>query len=183
MNFIVLTGGTNKRFGSEKFNAKIEDKTLLETLCGYLPDGELIIVGPNTSIKATYVRETPEYSGPLSAIGAGLEKVSSELVGIFATDMPFAPKLIPTLLENLKDDAALPVDKEGQLQPLAAIYRSEPLKRVLARYETLANQSVRSLLDKIKINQVPLVETGFLIDIDTKEALSQAIALKSRLGL
>ena len=183
MNFIILTGGTNKRFGSQKFEAKIGEKTLLETLCSYLPDGDLIVVGPNTSIAATYLREEPELSGPLSAIGAGMQRVESELVGIFATDMPFAPKLLPKLIENLKDDAALPLDDEGEVQPLAGIYKSSALKAALSTYENLANQSVRSLIEKLRINPVPLVETGFLIDIDTKEALTEAIAIKSRLGL
>lgn len=183
MNFIVLTGGTNRRFGSEKFEAKIGDKTLLELLCNYLPAGDLIVVGPNASVPATYVREVPEFSGPLAAIGAGMAKATSELVGIFATDMPFAPKLIPQLLESLVGDAALPIDGDGEFQPLAGIYRSKPLREALASYENLANNSVKSLTDKLNVDLVPLVETGFLIDIDTKEALLEAIALQSRLGL
>jgi molybdopterin-guanine dinucleotide biosynthesis protein A len=68
-------------------------------------------------------------------------------------------------------------------QPLAGIYRSAPLKDALATFESLANNSVKSLLDKLDIDLVPLVETGYLIDIDTKEALLEAIALQSRLGL
>lgn len=183
MNFIVLTGGTNQRFGSEKFEARLGDKTLLELLCSYLPAGDLIIVGPEASVPATYVREVPELSGPLAAIGAGMSQVTSDLVGIFATDMPFAPKAIPHLLEALNSDAALPIDGEGELQPLAGIYRSQPLREALASFETLANNSVRSLIDKLSINKVPLSETGLLIDIDTKEALLEAIALQSRLGL
>lgn len=190
MNFIILTGGTNRRFGSQKFEAKIGDRTLLEILCSLLPkesNSDLIVVGPNTSVEAIYVREVPEFSGPLAAIGAGMERVTSDLVGIFATDMPFAPKIIPQLLEALADplvgDAAIAIDEYGQLQPLAGIYRSAPLAKALSSYKELTNQSVRSLLERLNINQVPLVETGYLIDIDTQEALSEAIALQSRLGL
>ena len=183
MNFIVLTGGTNRRFGSEKFEAKIGDKTLLELLCSYLPAGEVIVVGPKASVTATYVREVPELSGPLAAIGAGMAKVTSDLVGIFATDMPFAPKIIPQLLESFVGDAALPIDSEGEAQPLAGIYRSDAIRDALATFETLTNNSVKSLMDKLNLNLVPLAETGYLIDIDTKEALLEAIAFQSRLGL
>jgi molybdopterin-guanine dinucleotide biosynthesis protein A len=97
--------------------------------------------------------------------------------------MPFAPKLIPQLLESLVGDAALPIDSEGEFQPLAGIYRSQPLRAALDTYESLANNSVKSFTDKLNLNLVPLVETGYLIDIDTKEALLEAIALQSRLGL
>ena len=186
ISFIVLTGGTSKRFGSDKSKAKIGDETLLEFLCRNLPKengGRLIIVGPESSVNAKYVREVPPGSGPLAAIGSGLKEVDSQLVGIFATDMPFAPKIIPQLTSALADDAALPLDEEGQIQPLAGIYRSAALKSALATYESLANQSVKSLLEKLKINQVPLVETELLLDIDTEAALSKAIALQSRLGL
>ena len=183
MNFIVLTGGTNKRFGSDKSAAQINGKTLLEILCGYLPEGNLIIVGPESSISAKYVREDPIYSGPVAAIGAGISHCTSELVGIFATDMPFAPKLIPKLMSNLHGDAALPIDAEGVVQPLAGIYRRKALLSALSTFDSLINQSMKTLISKLEIDEVPLAETELLIDIDTKEALSQAIALQSRLGL
>lgn len=183
MNFIVLTGGTNRRFGSDKSEALLGGKTLLETLCGALPSGELIIVGPESSVAAKYVREEPSYSGPVAAIGAGIAHCTAELVAIFATDMPFAPLLLPKLMASLQSDAALPLDVEGIMQPLAGLYRRSALHQALASYENLENQSMKSLTSKLKVDEVPLVETELLIDIDTPEALSQAIALQSRLGL
>lgn len=183
MNFIILTGGTSRRFGSDKSAALLNGKSLLETLVDNLPPGDLIIVGPKGPITARYVREEPIHSGPVAAIGAAISHCDSESIGIFATDMPFAPKLLPQLEANLKDDAAIPVDKEGHLQPLAGLYRRVALANALASYESLVDQSMKSLLAKLKINEVPLAETELLIDIDTNEALLEAIALQSRLGL
>lgn len=191
MNFIILTGGTSKRFGSDKSKAEIAGQTLLEILYGNLPEGKVIIVGPKTNLVAEYVQEQPLHAGPLAALGAGMQLVDTDLVAVFATDMPFAPKLLPRLLIALSDDAALAKDVHGQLQPFAGVYRSKPLINALNSYSTLVNQSMKSLLEKLKVNQVPLVETNsenenlaeYLIDIDTPEALTQAIALKSRLGL
>ncbi len=183
MNFIILTGGTNRRFGSDKSAALLNGKSLLETLVDNLPTGDLIIVGPESSVKAKYVREEPIHSGPVAAIGAAISLCDAEVIGIFATDMPFAPLLLPQLEANLKADAALPVDKEGHLQPLAGLYLRAALTKALASFESLVNQSMKSLMEKLIVNEVPLAETELLIDIDTKEALSQAIALQSRLGL
>ena len=73
MNTIVLTGGTSNRFGADKSKAEINGKTLLEILTTDLTD--LIIVGPQTEIKAKYVQESPLGAGPLAAIGAGLQYV------------------------------------------------------------------------------------------------------------
>ncbi|NDA83853.1 MAG: hypothetical protein EBY00_03990 [Actinobacteria bacterium] len=48
MKKVILTGGTSKRFGSNKAEAKINGKSLLEILATDLD--ELIIVGPTTSV-------------------------------------------------------------------------------------------------------------------------------------
>ena len=181
MNTIVLTGGTSKRFGSDKSQAQINGKSLLQILTDGLT--ELIIVGPETSIKAKYVRESPIGAGPLAAIGAGLKFVESDLVAIFATDMPFAPRVLPELHRALSNDAALPIDCEGYLQPLAGLYRTAKLSEVLATFDSLENISIMELIKKLDIDSVEISECQLLIDIDTKAELVNAIDLASRLGL
>lgn len=180
MKKVILTGGTSKRFGSDKAEAKINGKSLLEILATDLD--ELIIVGPTTSLKAIYVREEPIGGGPVSAIGAAMTVVDTELVAIFATDMPFAPKILEKLEQSLVDDAALPVDSEGVVQPLAALYKSDKLRSALIALGNLENRSLKELVAHLRINQVPLAETEFLLDIDTQEDLLKAIDLASRLA-
>ena len=181
MNAIILSGGTNKRFGSDKSKALINDKSLLQILVSNLSSDRLIIVGPRTEIDADYVQEDPPLAGPVAAIGCAMDLVTSDLVSIFATDMPFAPLLISYLVENLKDDAALPLDEAGNLQPLAAVYRSKSLKYALNQAAPLANQSVKKLLGHLKINQVSVPDPDYLIDIDTPADLIRAIDVQSRL--
>ena len=180
MKTIVLTGGTSKRFGSDKSEALINGKTLLE----YLTEGlnNLVIVGPVADVDAIYVREEPVGAGPVAGIGAGMNAVDTELVSIFATDMPFAPRVQPQLLKSLINDAALPLDCDGYLQPLAGVYRTEKLRAALESLGNLENRSVKELISKLNIDRVPLVETEFLLDIDTKEDLAKAIDLASRLA-
>ena len=126
MKTIVLTGGTSRRFGSDKSEALINGRTVFE----YMTEGldNLIVVGPKKNIDAVYVREEPAGAGPVAAIGAGLKVVDTELVSIFATDMPFAPRVLPQLLKSLINDAAIPIDSDGYLQPLAGVYRTEKLR-------------------------------------------------------
>lgn len=179
MNIIVLTGGTSKRFGSDKSSALINGRTLLEILTDGLEN--LIIVGPQSSIKATYVREKPVGSGPVAAIATGLIEVKSDLVAIFATDMPFASKLISELRVNLVNDAAIPVDADGYAQPLSAIYRVKALMSALESFDSLENKSMKELLARLNIDLIPIKKTELLLDIDTKEDLERAIDLASRL--
>ena len=180
MKTIVLTGGTSKRFGSDKSEASLNGRTLLE----FMTDGlnNLIVVGPKKNIDAVYVREEPAGAGPVAAIGAGLKVVDTELVSIFATDMPFAPRVLPQLLKSLINDAAIPIDSDGYLQPLAGVYRTEKLRTALDTLGDLENRSVKELISKLNIDHVSLDETEFLLDIDTKEDLAKAIDLASRLA-
>ena len=209
LNAIVLSGGTSSRFGSDKASAKINGQTLLELLItNLLAEGleEIVVVGPKVALnlgkklegaaKITFVREAPEFGGPVAAIAAAISEIQSEQVAIFATDMPFAPKFLPALkarldskLESkLAGDAALIVDSQGFAQPLAALYQSAPLKEALselAKRDGVSGQSMKRLIIDLKQVLVPLHETqlnpDYLLDIDTPQALELAIDLQSRL--
>ncbi|HEY4898755.1 MAG TPA: molybdenum cofactor guanylyltransferase, partial [Candidatus Nanopelagicaceae bacterium] len=137
---IILTGGTSKRFGSDKAEAKIAGRALIDHLIESIPQHiPIIVVGPardsfDSRIQVT--QETPAFGGPVAAIAAGLELVRTELVAVFATDMPFAPLLIPQLMNALSNksyesDAVLPNDSNGIAQPLCALYRVDALAKVL----------------------------------------------------
>lgn len=213
LNAIVLSGGTSSRFGSDKASAKINGQTLLELLItNLLAEGleEIVVVGPKVALnlgkaiegaaKITFVREAPEFGGPVAAIAAAISEIQSEQVAIFATDMPFAPKFLPALKARLESkldskldsklvgDAALIVDSQGFAQPLAALYQSAPLKEALselAKINGVSGQSMKRLIIDLKQVLVPLHETqlnpDYLLDIDTPQALELAIDLQSRL--
>lgn len=180
MNFIILTGGTSKRFGKDKSQAMLNGRTLLEFATEGLSN--LIVVGPKSNVEASYISESPEFGGPVAGIAAGMNLVDSEIVGIFAVDMPFAPRLIRELEVALVNDAALPLDRDGFAQPLAALYRSAALRRALSEFELLQNQSMKSLVAKLQVDLVKVSNPDLLKDIDTESDLAEAIDLASRLS-
>lgn len=183
MTSIILTGGTSRRFGSDKSAAMIGNITLLEFLIANLRDTDLIIVGPETGMKARYVREKPIHSGPVAGIHAAIDFVDNDYVSIFATDMPFSPILLPQLRNELKDDAALPVDKEGFIQPLAGYYRTKALISALSQFDTHDNRSMKSLITHLVINPVEIINQEYLLDIDTPQELEVAQLLRYRIPL
>ena len=181
MRLMILTGGTSKRFGSDKSQTLINGKTLLEIAIDGRED--VIVVGPKTSIPATYIREKPESGGPVAAIAAGLSLVDTKLVAIVAGDMPFATRLIEKLESSLINDAALAVDADGIAQPLTGVYRSSALREAIASFPNVANNSMKSLIEKLRVDLVPQVDTELLLDIDTQDELIRAVDLASRLAL
>ena len=182
MKWIFLTGGTSRRFGSEKVKATLNGMDLLQFATRNLIDNseDLIVVGPKSDLPARYVREVPEFGGPVAAISAGMHEVDTELVGIFAVDMPFAPRLIDEFKASLVHDAALPRDGEGQTQPLAGLYRSEPLRSALINMGEVNNQSMKNLISYLEVDEVRVSSPELLIDIDTPEQYLLAQELASR---
>jgi molybdopterin-guanine dinucleotide biosynthesis protein A len=164
---IVLSGGTNKRFGSDKSQALLKGVTLLDHVLSFIPAGiKTVIVGKD-------VFEQPPLGGPVAGIARGVQEVDTEYVAITAVDMPYGSSLFPHLLEAITDDAAMPVDSQGFKQPLCGIYRRQALLAALAKLGDVHGQSMRALCDLLVIDEVT-VDAGALVDIDTPEDLINA---------
>ena len=164
---IVLSGGTNKRFGSDKSQALLKGVTLLDHVLSFIPAGiKTVIVGKD-------VFEQPPLGGPVAGIARGVQEVDTEYVAITAVDMPYGSSLFPHLLEAITDDAAMPVDSQGFKQPLCGIYRRQALLAALAKLGDVHGQSMRVLCDLLVIDEVK-VDAGALVDIDTPEDLINA---------
>ena len=164
---IVLSGGTNKRFGSDKSQALLKGVTLLDHVLSFIPAGiKTVIVGKD-------VFEQPPLGGPVAGIARGVQEVDTEYVAIAAVDMPYGSSLFPQLIEAITDDAAMPVDSQGFKQPLCGIYRRQALLAALAKLGDVHGQSMRALCDLLVIDEVK-VDAGALVDIDTPEDLINA---------
>ena len=164
---IVLSGGTNKRFGSDKSQALLKGVTLLDHVLSYIPAGiKTVIVGKD-------VFEQPPLGGPVAGIARGVQEVDTEYVAIAAVDMPYGSSLFPQLLEAITGDAAMPVDSQGFKQPLCGIYRRQALLAALAKLGDVHGQSMRALCDLLVIDEAK-VDAGALVDIDTPEDLINA---------
>lgn len=182
---IVLTGGTSKRFGSDKSQAKIDGVSLIERILVSIPsEFETVIVGPDPMINnARYrtIQESPIGGGPLAGFKAGLEICTSEIVVLIATDMPFAVSRTLHLMESMKphDDAVMYVDAEGFKQSLAAVYRVEAVERALSLMGKADGQSMQTMLSHLQIREIVMSKevTQAFSDIDTTEDLERAIVI------
>ena len=185
---IVLSGGTSRRFGSDKSQAKIAGKSLIAIILGSIPsEFKVVIVGEDPKIENSQyqcVLEEPIGGGPLAGFKAGLDASESELVALIATDMPFASGLVLNLINSIRanDDAVMYVDAKGFKQPLAAVYRRASVKRALADMGQLDGKSVRELISHLMVHEIEMSHeiAQALMDIDTAADLEQAIAFAAK---
>ncbi len=185
---IVLSGGTSRRFGQDKSQAKIAGKSLIALILESIPsEFKIVIVGQDPKIESSQylcVLEEPIGGGPLAGFKAGLDASESELVALIATDMPFASGLVLNLINSIRanDDAVMYVDAKGFKQPLAAVYRSKSVKRALANMGQLDGKSMWELISHLNVQEIEMSHevAQALVDIDTVPDLEQAIAFAAK---
>jgi molybdopterin-guanine dinucleotide biosynthesis protein A len=91
---------------------------------------------------------------------------------ILACDYPFVTVELIGFLTNLtkleKDfDAFAPIQADGKIQPLCAVYRTETCRKVLSEMlENEANYSVRDFLHRIKTRYIEFSEISQLSDAE-----------------
>ena len=143
-----------------------------------------------------YVREHPEFGGPVAAIAAALPLVRTPLIGVLAVDMPYAAVLLDHLFACLAASeehetaigrapgttasapGAVACDGVGRIAPVAVL-RTPLLRQRIASFDVdggPANRSLRALVDlpgMIRVT-IPEADTHLLSDIDTPEDLDNA---------
>jgi molybdopterin-guanine dinucleotide biosynthesis protein A len=130
MTGIVLSGGENRRMGTDKAFLKVAGVPLIEHVLRSLQSvfHDLIIVtnAPEhyTGYQVNVVTDAFDIRGPLTGIYSGLIRSSTEYNFIVACDMPYLNPALISYMAGLGEghDIVIP-SINGLLEPLHAIYR------------------------------------------------------------
>jgi molybdopterin-guanine dinucleotide biosynthesis protein A len=180
---VVLTGGASTRLGEDKSRVVLGTQSTLAMILEQIPNEvPIVVVGPDSidvPKRVECVREDPIGAGPAAAVSAALDVVHTDVIGVLATDMPFAVSLLVELQSYLQPDvdAVLAVDDSGQQQYLCASYRVTALRA--AMQESMTNRSMRDVVAELRIREVRADGGDVLLDIDTPEDLHRARHLAS----
>lgn len=204
--------------GVQKFALQLDGVTLLErTLASLGVARSIVIVGdaPQHALehnpahtpehildtRVSVTREHPAYGGPVAAIGAGIAALDArrepdpDAVLLLAVDMPHVAPLVPELLAALaarpEADAVLALDETQRLQPLAAVYRTVPLRRVLEELATehpaphpLASLPLRAITARMVVETIaaPPESTADVDTLDDAARLGITLSLDQQGG-
>ncbi|GAB3939859.1 molybdenum cofactor guanylyltransferase [Corynebacterium tapiri] len=185
IDVIIVAGGRGSRIGGvDKAQVSVDGERLIDIMLDAvsLLDGLMQVVVVST--RDLQVRpgvkvagEEPAFSGPLSAVAAGVAELKVEpsaMTAILAVDAPDSPDLIPELVAALAEapeSAAAAVRTDGHLQPLCAVWRTDKLYQQLSQYSDTADQAVKSLYDEVSVTFVEGL--GLERDYDTLEQLRE----------
>ena len=176
---LVLAGGRSRRFGSDKLEAEVQGRPLLDAAIDAAvaaSDAQVVVVGPverGLPPGVLVTREEPAYAGPFAAVAAGLALVDADVVLVLAGDLLDPAPAIPALLAALADDphadAATLVDGDARRQPLLSAFRVVPLRGCVAGVDT-DGRAASELFDGLHVVEVP--DAGsWSHDVDTTDDL------------
>ncbi len=115
----VLAGGRSSRFGTDKAQFIWHQKTLLEWALGsFIGLEDVMVIGGSSAT----IPDPEPFLGALHGVKSALENAVYPRVAIMACDMPNLSPAYWRFLESDKADIVIPQNKNGQLEPLAAIY-------------------------------------------------------------
>lgn len=181
LDVIIVAGGRGSRMGGvDKAAVRISGERLIDLLLDEVSLLDALQQVAVVSSREITVRpgvkktaEEPPFSGPVSAIAAGVEELrteAAERTAILAVDAPESATLIPDLLDGLDDtpDATVAVIREagGHLQPLCAVWHTEALWEALDQLGDTTDQAVRTLIEAAG-TVVEVAGTGEERDFDT----------------
>ncbi|MFJ7273405.1 molybdenum cofactor guanylyltransferase [Kitasatospora sp. NPDC098663] len=181
---IVPAGGAARRLGgADKPGLTVGETTLLDRVLAACAGARTtVVVGPGRPTARTgvrWTREQPPGGGPVAAVAAGLDLVTAPTVLLLAADLPFldrrtVDRLVTALAEaGPAVDAAVLVDAGGRDQPLAAAYRTAPLRTALTALGDPAGLPLRRLTGALA-RQLVADTDNVAYDCDTWEDLEQA---------
>ncbi|MFJ5883134.1 molybdenum cofactor guanylyltransferase [Kitasatospora cineracea] len=187
---VVVAGGAGRRLGgADKPALTVGGRTLLDRVLAACADArQTLVVGPGRPTERTglrWLREDPPGGGPLAAVAAALPAVTAPRVLLLAADLPFLDAAtVRRLLAALDEagsrddgdggwDGALLVDADGRDQPLAAAYRTAPLRAARTALGDPAGRPLRGLLAPLRLTRLP-DPAGAAFDCDTWDELAAA---------
>ena len=151
----ILIGGRSSRMGKDKFTLSLKGKTFLEIAFENLQKVQLekVSVVVNRSASATVadglnidtsplteavltVTDIYQNRGPLGGIHSALVHSKAEFTILLACDYPFISFELIEFLMNIakietRFEAFAPIQADGKIQSLCAIYKTEPCRNQL----------------------------------------------------
>lgn len=190
MEAFILTGGRSTRMGRDKATLELNGFPLAERAAGVLRASSLfsLVRFVGESRDANFVADIYKTRGPLGGLHAALSSAKSEWIFLLGCDLPFVTRELIARLATfcLADlDTVVPVQDDGQVQPLCAFYRvAECFTHATDLLESSENAGLRDLLERVQTRKVAFDQIGdldgaehFFLNINTPDDLETARAM------
>lgn len=194
----ILAGGASSRMGVDKADLQLAGETLLaravKTMSAF-PE-RVNVVGRRSATIASEipgVRYVEDLSvdakkrAPIIGLHTALSTAGTEWISVLAVDLPFVMAELLARLASFRTediDAVVPVQADGRLQPLCAIYRRDGCLEAARAAIATGEFSLHKLLGGVNVRRVEQSELtdlpcaeNFFFNVNTPTDLEAAAKL------
>ena len=186
----ILVGGASSRMGTDKARLDFGGQTFVERIRAALASvtTETSLVGAQEKCAAwPQLPAVPDVHvkwGALGGLHAALAACRAEWAAIVACDLPFVTGELFVQLASLREnfDAVVPVQPDGLLQPLCALYRARVAREQAEELIAAGERRPRALLERLRTRLVAFKELNslrgadrFFTNINTPEDYANAL--------
>lgn len=176
----ILAGGASSRMGSDKSQLLLDDQTFVERITTTLRmvTDSVSLVGPFNNSELPIVADVYPKWGALGGLHAALTACQREWAIVVACDLPLVTAELFQRLASLDNghQAIVPIQPDGRPQPLAALYRVDPCRRVATELIEAGRRRPLDLLESVHTRWVDFAEIAnlaqaerFFVNINTPE--------------
>ena len=186
----ILVGGASSRMGRDKARLVLRGRSFVERI------GEALMAVTESikTVGANGLNSSPDYGnvpdvyagwGALGGLHAALAACSTPWAAVIACDLPFVTRELMSRLSVLREDydAVVPVQRDGRLQPLCALYRTATcLERARALIDE-GERRPRALIEGVRARRVLWEELAelpgaglFFENVNTPEDYRRALS-------
>ena len=177
----ILAGGASSRMGADKSQLLLDEQTFVERIAATLrmvTDSVSLVGGSGSEANLPVVADVYPKWGALGGLHAALSACRREWAIVVACDLPLVTAELFERLASLRDehDAVVPIQPDGRPQPLAALYRTDPCRRVATELIEAGRRRPLDLLETVKTRWVEFAEIAkltqaerFFVNINTPE--------------
>lgn len=188
----ILAGGASSRMGQDKGLLRLGGLTLIEHLCAALSPvvARTSVVSARhdeTDVELPVVPDIFHGCGALGGLHAALKTARTSWALVVSCDLPFVTAELFLRLARLRrpvDDAVVPLQPDGRIQPLCALYSRAGCLKVVEEMLTGGELRPRVLCTKVRARLVAPDEYAdlqdadlFFLNVNTPAELEQAAAL------
>ncbi|MDT5061086.1 MAG: hypothetical protein QOH63_1545 [Acidobacteriota bacterium] len=185
----ILVGGASSRMGTNKALLDVGGRNFVERIHAALASitSETSLVGAEVRCagwpRLPIVPDVHVKWGALGGLHAALTACRAKWAAIVACDLPFVTGELFVRLASLREnfDAVVPIQPDGRLQPLCALYRTEVCRERAEDLIRSGERRPRALLDTVETRWVSFDELNnldgadrFFINVNTPQDYATA---------
>ncbi len=185
----ILVGGASSRMGTDKALLDLGGQNFIERIHAALASITTVttLVGAESSFAAlSQLLSVPDIHvkwGALGGLHAALAACRTEWAIIVACDLPFVTGELFVRLASLREnfDAIVPVQPDGRLQPLCALYRAGACRKRAEELIAAGERRPRALLNLMNTRRIAYEELSdlsganlFFTNVNTPEDYANA---------